>query len=114
MLHRPLHRHLRYERRLQLDPRYAVRMLHRFGDRDLPDKPLRFERRLQLVNLLIPFSQGARLAELHALAGDLVREDTPHGVRVTARLPAGVAERFTPFMYEPDPVPAPLAGAPTR
>jgi GTP-binding protein HflX len=56
-----------------------------------------FERRLRPVELLIPYSDGARLAELHELAGDLVREDTPDGVRVSARLPAPVAERFTKF-----------------
>ena len=31
--------------------------------------------------LLLPYDEGGRLAELHELAGDLVREDTPGGVR---------------------------------
>ena len=31
---------------------------------------------------LIPYAEGARLAELHELAGELEREDTPDGVRV--------------------------------
>ena len=44
-----------------------------------------FARRLRPVELLIPYSDGARLAELHAIAGDLVREDTAEGVRVRAR-----------------------------
>ncbi|MDE3134589.1 MAG: GTPase HflX [Acidobacteriota bacterium] len=56
-----------------------------------------FARRLRAVELLIPYSEGGRLAELHALAGDLVREDTPEGVRVSARLPAPAAERFAAF-----------------
>jgi GTPase len=56
-----------------------------------------FERRLSVVELLLPYDEGGRLAELHALAGDLEREDTPEGVRVHARLPAGVAERYAPF-----------------
>ncbi len=56
-----------------------------------------FARTLQDVELLIPFQEGARLAELHAIAGDLEREDTPEGVRVTARLPAAVAARFQAF-----------------
>jgi GTP-binding protein HflX len=56
-----------------------------------------FARTLVEVELLIPFSEGARLAELHALAGDLVRSDTPDGVLVTVRLPAPVAERFAAF-----------------
>jgi GTP-binding protein HflX len=56
-----------------------------------------FARRLRAVELLIPYSDGARLAELHEIAGDLVREDTPDGVRVSARLPVPVADRFARF-----------------
>ena len=57
-----------------------------------------FASRLRAVELLIPYSDGARLAELHAIAGDLVREDTPDGVRVSARLPPAVADRFASFV----------------
>ena len=53
-----------------------------------------FERTLQDVELLVPFSEGQALSELHALAGDLEREDTEEGVRVSARLPTVVAERY--------------------
>jgi GTPase len=56
-----------------------------------------FARSLQDVELLIPYDAGARLAELHAIAGDLEREDTPDGVRVMARLPAAVAARYQGF-----------------
>jgi GTPase len=56
-----------------------------------------FARTLQDVELLIPYDAGARLAELHAIAGDLEREDTPEGVRVLARLPAPVAARYQEF-----------------
>jgi GTP-binding protein HflX len=56
-----------------------------------------FTRTLQDVELLIPFQDGARLAELHAIAGDLEREETPEGVRVMARLPAAVAARYQDF-----------------
>jgi GTP-binding protein HflX len=56
-----------------------------------------FRRRLSEVQLLVPYREGGRLAELHELAGDLHREDTPDGVRISARLPAGVAARFAPF-----------------
>jgi GTPase len=56
-----------------------------------------FARTLQDVELLIPYDAGARLAELHAIAGDLEREDTPDGVRVMARLPAAVAARYQGF-----------------
>ena len=56
-----------------------------------------FARTLQDVELLIPYEDGARLAELHAVAGDLEREDTPDGVRVMARLPAPVAARYQAY-----------------
>ena len=56
-----------------------------------------FERRMRAVELLLPFSAGTTLSELHAVAGDLERTDTPEGVRVSARLPAVVAERFDRF-----------------
>jgi GTP-binding protein HflX len=56
-----------------------------------------FARTLRQVELLIPYEQGGRLAELHELAGDLEREDTPDGVRVIARLPVTVAARYESF-----------------
>jgi GTPase len=56
-----------------------------------------FARSLEDVELLIPFQDGARLAELHAIAGDLERKETPDGVRVQARLPAAVAARYQEF-----------------
>jgi len=56
-----------------------------------------FARTLLDVELLIPYDAGARLAELHAIAGDLEREDTPDGVRVLARLPGPVAARYQGF-----------------
>ena len=56
-----------------------------------------FRATLRPVDLLVPFAEGGRLAELHELAGDLDRTDTPEGVRVRARVPAGVAARFARF-----------------
>ncbi|MDX6726863.1 MAG: GTPase [Baekduia sp.] len=56
-----------------------------------------FVRTLQSVELLLPYSEGGRLAELHDVAGDLQRHDTPDGVHVTARLPAPIAERYARF-----------------
>jgi len=53
-----------------------------------------FARTLRDVELLLPYRDGDRLAELHEVAGDLEREDTPEGVRVKVRLPATVAARF--------------------
>ena len=49
------------------------------------------------MELLLPYSEGGRLAELHTLAGDLEREDRPEGVLVKARIPAALAHRFADF-----------------
>ncbi|MGB2711005.1 MAG: GTPase HflX, partial [Conexibacter sp.] len=56
-----------------------------------------FARGLRDVELLLPYRDGGQLAELHEVAGDLVREDTPDGVRVRVRLPAPVAARFARY-----------------
>jgi GTP-binding protein HflX len=56
-----------------------------------------FARTLQSIELLLPYAEGGRLAELHDMAGDLHREDTPEGVHVVARVPAAVAERYQRF-----------------
>ena len=56
-----------------------------------------FARTLERVELLLPYGEGGRLAELHELAGDLDRTDTAEGVRITARLPAQAAARFARF-----------------
>ncbi len=58
---------------------------------------MEFLRTLQEVELLIPYDEGHRLAELHRLAAELRREDRADGVRVTARLPPTVAARFQAF-----------------
>src|SRR4051794_36680552 len=49
------------------------------------------------IDLLVPYTAGARLAELHELAGEIEREDRPEGVVVHARVPAGLAHRFAEF-----------------
>ena len=46
-----------------------------------------FAETLTEVELLIPYSQGGRLHELHEVAGDLERTDREDGVLVTARVP---------------------------
>lgn len=53
-----------------------------------------FERTLTPVELLIPYREGARLNELHELAGRIEREDCPEGVKVRARLPRTEVHRF--------------------
>ena len=59
-----------------------------------------FERTLQAVELLLPFSAGDRLAELHELAGEVEREERSDGVLVRARIPAALAHRFTEFALD--------------
>src|SRR3954451_2169643 len=56
-----------------------------------------FRRTLQSVELLVPYAEGGRLAELHDLAGDLERTETAEGVRIRAHVPVTVAERFARF-----------------
>ena len=52
---------------------------------------------LRELELLVPYADSGRLAELHDLAGELSRVDTPDGVRVRALVPAAAAERFARF-----------------
>jgi len=56
-----------------------------------------FEETLRSVELLLPYSEGGTLAELHEVAGDLEREDRAEGVLVRARVPAALAHRFADF-----------------
>jgi GTP-binding protein HflX len=56
-----------------------------------------FEETLREVELLVPYAEGARLSELHGIAGDLEREDRAEGVLVKARIPAVLAHRFDEF-----------------
>jgi GTP-binding protein HflX len=46
------------------------------------------------VELLLPYSAGATLAELHDLAGDLEQEHRADGVLVRARVPRALAGRY--------------------
>jgi GTPase len=52
---------------------------------------------LRPMELLVPYSQGGSLAELHDAVGDLHRQDTPEGVLVRALVPARLAERYAKF-----------------
>jgi GTPase len=49
------------------------------------------------VELLVPYANGGSLAELHEVAGEIARRDTPEGVRVRALVPARMASRFERF-----------------
>jgi GTPase len=57
----------------------------------------RFLATLRPMELLVPYEEGGSLSELHDLAGELEREDTPEGVRVSARVPVAAAQRFERF-----------------
>src|SRR5207245_396952 len=52
---------------------------------------------LRPVHLLVPYADGGSLAELHEVAGEVTRENTPDGVRVDALVPAHMASRFERF-----------------
>jgi GTPase len=57
----------------------------------------RFLASLRPMELLVPYNEGGSLSELHDLAGELEREDTPEGVRISARVPVAAAQRFERF-----------------
>ena len=57
----------------------------------------RFLATLRPMELLVPYDEGGRLSELHDLAGEMEREDTPEGAHIRARVPVGVAARFERF-----------------
>ena len=59
----------------------------------------RFAERFEPVRLLIPYTDGARLAELYALGAPVdERADRPEGVFIRARLPRSEVRRFAPYL----------------
>jgi GTP-binding protein HflX len=59
----------------------------------------KFAGRFEAARLLIPYDEGARLAELYALGAPIEqREDTPDGVLVVARLPRRDLRRFARYL----------------
>jgi GTP-binding protein HflX len=68
-------------------PELRARLAEHFGDR------------FEDVRLLVPHSEGGRLAELYALGAPIEeREDTEDGVRLRAKLPRREIARFAPFL----------------
>jgi GTPase len=68
------------------------------GLRELGERVEReFRRTLCPVDLLVPYAHGGSLAELHEVAGEVSRQDTPEGVRVRALVPLRLAARFERF-----------------
>jgi GTPase len=66
----------------------------------------RFSERFELVRLLVPHGEGARLAELYALGMPIdEREDTPEGVLIRARIPRRELPRFAPYLIAADEAP---------
>ncbi len=59
----------------------------------------RFAERFERVRLLLPYDEGARLAELYALGAPIEeRHDRGDGVEVVARLPRKELRRYAPFV----------------
>jgi GTP-binding protein HflX len=59
----------------------------------------RFADRYEEVRLLLPYDQGAKLAELYTLGAPIEeREDGKEGVLIRARLPRREIARFAPFV----------------
>ncbi len=62
-----------------------------------------FADRFEPVRLLIPYSEGARLAELYGLGTPIdERIDGPDGVHVRARLPREALQRYAPYVVAED------------
>lgn len=53
-----------------------------------------FEDTLAEVELLVPYSEGARLSELHEVAGDLERTEREDGVLIKGKVPTSELHRF--------------------
>jgi GTPase len=56
-----------------------------------------FKATMRPMDLLVPYAEGASLAELHEVAGEMERTDTPEGVRVHALVPVGLVHTFERF-----------------
>jgi GTPase len=82
----------------ELDHPEAVLISAQEGERldDLRERIEKaFEETLTEVELLIPYSEGGRLHELHEVAGDLERTDREDGVLVHAKVPSAEMHRFS-------------------
>jgi GTP-binding protein HflX len=73
----------------------------------------KFAERFEPVRLLLPYDEGARLAELYSLGAPIEeRTDTEEGVLVRARLNRADLRRFAPFLVaEADAAPAETTSA---
>jgi GTPase len=88
----------RHELRLRHPEAVLVSGVSGEGLQELGERVEReFRRTLCPVNLLVPYAHGGSLAELHEVAGEVTRHDTPEGVRVRALVPERLAARFARF-----------------
>ncbi|MBF6619634.1 MAG: GTPase HflX [Patulibacter sp.] len=60
-----------------------------------------FDAMLRPLELLLPYSAGATLAELHQLAGDLEQEHRADGVLVRVRVPRALVGRYERYRVTP-------------
>jgi GTP-binding protein HflX len=59
----------------------------------------RFAERFELVRMVVPYEDGAKLAELYDLGPPIdERVDGPDGVFIRARLPRREIQRFAPYL----------------
>ncbi|MGC1165672.1 MAG: GTPase HflX [Solirubrobacterales bacterium] len=90
---------------LSEDERHEVRLAHPDAvlvsaidgeglDRLREEIEAAFEETLAEVELLVPYSEGGRLHELHEVAGDLARTEREDGVLVHAKVPISELHRF--------------------
>jgi GTPase len=95
-----------------VDPLRRRRLANRFPDalqvsgrtgeglRELRERLAhRFDERFESVRMLLPYDEGAKLAELYALGAPIQeRVDQPEGVFIRAHLPRRELPRFAPYL----------------
>lgn len=73
-----------------------------YGTQELGERVQReLAHMLRSMELLVPYADGGSLAELHEIAGEIAREDTPEGVLVKVLVPARLTARFARFAVAP-------------
>ena len=62
-----------------------------------------FEKTLKDVELLVPFSEGGLLSELHDVAGEMEREDTPEACACTLGSPPSSPTAYSRYAVNGQP-----------
>src|SRR6266487_3513174 len=82
-----------------VDPLRRRRLANRYPDALQERIAAEFGERFESVRMLLPYDEGARLAELYALGAPIQeRVDQPDGVFVRAHLPRRELPRFAPYL----------------